>query len=426
MPSNEMYFIVFICILTCKTLFFAHFKALNLKVMKKLILPILVLALILSCSTSKQIQREVSVGNYDAAMSNAIGKLRTNKNAKRKGQYIVMLKEAYQKANQRDLDNINFLKTTNNPENLIKIYDLYVAVDNRQERVKPLLPLYTEGREVAFPMKNYSNDIANAIDKASLHMYNNAKVLLNSNNSQKLDYRLAYDQLRDIEDMNPNYKDVRQLTEIAYQKGVDFVLVEMTNDTQKVIPQRLEADLMNFSTYGLNNLWAVYHNNSDDDIAYDYKMKVNFRNINISPEQIKERQFIKEKDIPDGKKFLLDDNGNKVKDSLGNAIEVDNFKTVRCEYYEFKQFKAVQVTGNVEYYDLNTKQLADAFPVNSEFIFEHIYANANGDRRALETSLLPFLDRRAVAFPTEEQMIYDSGEDLKQQIKRIVNSYVLQ
>ena len=291
--------------------------------MKKLALTILVLTLILSCSTSKQIQREVSVGNYDAAMSNAIGKLRTNKNAKRKAQYIVMLKEAYQKANQRDLDNINFLKTTNNPENLIKIYDLYVAVDNRQERVKPLLPLYAEGREVAFPMKNYSSDIASAIDKASLHMYNNAKALLNSNNSQKLDYRLAYAQLRDIEDMNPNYKDVRQLTEIAYQKGVDFVLVEMTNDTQKVIPQRLESDLMNFSTYGLNNLWAVYHNNSDDNIAYDYKMKVNFRNINVSPEQIKERQIIKEKDIADGKKFLRDDKGNKVKDSLGNAIEVD-------------------------------------------------------------------------------------------------------
>lgn len=122
---------------------------------------------------------------------------------------------------------------------------------------------------------------------------------------------------------------------------------------------------------------------------------------------------------------MLDDRGNQVKDSLGNAIEVDNMKTVRCEYYEFKQFKTVQVTGNVEYFNLNSNQLADAFPVTSQYVFEHIYANATGDRRALENNLLPFLDRRAVPFPTEEQMIYDSGEDLKRQLKQIINSYTL-
>jgi hypothetical protein len=154
-------------------------------------------------------------------------------------------------------------------------------------------------------------------------------------------------------------------------------------------------------------------------------MLVNLRQINISPEQVKERQIIKEKQIADGKKNLLDTNGNVVKDSLGKAIQVDNMKTVRCEYYEFKQFKSVQVTGNVEYINLNTKQLEDAFPVTSEYIFEHVYATYRGDKRALENDLLPFLDRRSVPFPTEEQMIYDTGEDLKAQLKGIINSYTI-
>ena len=367
----------------------------------------------------------MNTGNYDVAISNAISKLRTNKNKNRKAQYILMLQDAYHKANQRDLEGINFMKATNNPEDYIKIYDQYITIDNRQERIRPLLPLYVDGKEVAFQMKNYTNEISNAIDKASAHMYKNAIAILNTNSTNKLDYRLAYDQLNEIESINSNYKDVRQLLEVAYQKGVDFVYVDMNNDTQKVIPQRLEADLLNFSTYGLTDLWTIYHNNLDEKVSYDYKMIVNLREINVSPEQIKERQIIKEKEIVDGKKILLDDQGNKVKDSLGNVIEVDNFRTVRCEYYEFKQFKAVQVTGNVEYHDLVTKQLADAFPVTSEFVFEHIYANANGDRRALESNLLPFLDRRAVPFPSEEQMIYDSGEDLKLKIKNIVNSYAI-
>lgn len=391
--------------------------------MKKLLLSTFALVLIISCSTSKQIERAVSAGNYDNAINNAISKLRTNKNKKRKAEYIVMLQEAYYKANERDIETIDFLKKDDNPENQIKIYDRYVALDNRQERIKPLLPLYVDNKEVQLPLKNYSNAIITSKDKASSYIYNNATALLNANT--KLDSRAAYEQFNDIEEINPNYKDVRQLTDLAHQNGIDFVLVEMVNDTEKVIPKRLEDDLLNFSTYGINTLWTVYHNTNDKAVTYDYNMRVNLRQINTSPEQIKERQVIKEKQITDGKKLLLDEIGNQVKDSLGNSIEIDNLKTVRCEFYEFRQFKSVQVTGTVEYHNLTTKQLTDAFPVSSEFIFEHIYANARGDRRALENDLLPFLERRAVAFPTEEQMIYDSGEDLKIQLKSIMNSYTL-
>ena len=213
--------------------------------------------------------------------------------------------------------------------------------------------------------------------------------------------------------------------DVAHQKGTDFVLVDMINDSRKVIPERLESDLLNFSSYGLNNFWVEYHGTPQDNLDYDYNMQVKLREINISPEQIKERQIIKEKQIVDGKKNLLDEDGQVVKDSLGKIIKVDKLKNIRCEYYEFKQFKATQVVGNVEFFNLSTKQLLDNFPLSSEFIFEHIYATSRGDRRALEKDLMPFLERRAVPFPNEEQMIYDTGEDLKMQLKKIINSYAL-
>ncbi|WP_100611296.1 hypothetical protein [Confluentibacter lentus] len=391
--------------------------------MKKSLLSAIIIILIISCSTSKQIEKAVSSGNYDQAISDAISKLRTNKDKKSKAEFIVMLEDAFNKATERDLNTIDYLNKDNNPENYLKIYDMYVGLDNRQERIKPLLPLYINNREVRLDMKDYSNQIIANKDKASQHLYNNASALLKSNN--KMDFRYAYDEFQEIENINPNFKDVRQLMEVAHQKGTDFVIVDMRNDTQKVIPNRLEADLLNFSTYGLNNLWTVYHNTPTNDVKYDYNMLVNLRQINISPEQVKERQIIKERQIVDGKKNLLDNKGNVVKDSLGKTIQVDNMKTVRCEYYEFRQFKSVQVTGNVEYVNLNTKQLEDAFPVTSEFVFEHVYATYRGDKRALDTDLLPFLDRRSVPFPTEEQMIYDTGEDLKAQLKRIINSYTI-
>ncbi|MGE5943742.1 MAG: hypothetical protein ACM31G_05315 [Flavobacteriales bacterium] len=391
--------------------------------MKKSLLYVIALIFVISCSTSKQIEKAVSTGNYDQAIYDAIGKLRTNKDKKGKAEFIVMLEDAFNKATERDLNTIEYLKKDSNPENYIKMYDLYVDLDNRQERIKPLLPLYINNKEVKFNMKDYASQIIANKNSASQHLYNMASALLKSKN--KMDFRYAFDDFQEIENINPNFKDVRQLMEIAHQKGTDFVIVNMTNDTQKVIPNRLETDLLNFSTYGLNNLWTVYHNTPTNDVKYDYNMLVNLRQINISPEQVKERQIIKEKQIVDGKKNLVDNKGNVVKDSLGKAIQVDNLKTLRCEYYEFRQFKSVQVTGNVEYVNLNTKQLEDAFPVTSEFIFEHVYATYRGDKRALDTDLLPFLDRKSVPFPTEEQMIYDTGEDLKAQLKRIINSYTI-
>lgn len=82
-------------------------------------------------------------------------------------------------------------------------------------------------------------------------------------------------------------------------------MVSLFNDTDKVIPQRLEADLLNFNTYGINDLWTVYHSNPQKNMKYDYAMELAFKEIIISPEQVRERQLIKEKQIKDGQKDLL-------------------------------------------------------------------------------------------------------------------------
>src|SRR5690606_11554740 len=134
------------------------------------------------------------------------------------------------------------------------------------------------------------------------YLYANAKKLLNSNN--KFDFRQAYDDLSYLDKLNPNFQDVRLLMDEAQFKGTDFVHVYTKNETGMIIPQRLQDDLLNFSTYGINDKWTVYHNNKQKNINYDFGMIVNFRQINISPEQIREKQFVKEKQIKDGVKTL--------------------------------------------------------------------------------------------------------------------------
>ncbi len=389
--------------------------------MKKAILSLVLFVLIVACGGVKKTQEALNSGNYYRAINTSIRNLADNKTKKSNQPYIQLLEEAFNKNTQRELDHISFLQKEGNPANYDAIYNSYTQLKQAQERIRPLLPLYLveEGRDANFSFNNYDNEILVAKENLSNYLYDNASILL-QNASFKEDYRNAYRDFAYLNELSPGYLDAKIKMEEALSKGQDYVKVQVVNETEQIVPIRLEEELLNFNTYGLDDQWTQYHTNPISDITYDYEMQVAFRAINISPEQVQEKQVIKEKQIKDGYEVLLDDNGRAIKDSLGNEIKIDRFRTVSCNYYEFTQLKTAQVSGNVSYVDLRRQQQVNTYPLSSEFIFEHVYAHYNGDKRALDENLVPLVNQVAVPFPTNEQMVYDAGEDLKLKLKDIV------
>ncbi|MBA6155170.1 hypothetical protein H3Z83_01345 [Tenacibaculum sp. S7007] len=391
--------------------------------MRKTTLLLLLTAIIISsCSSVKSTEKAINSGNYDKAISLSVKNLAKNKFKEKNQPYVVMLRDAFKKATDRDLAKVSFLEKENHPDNLEAIYTLYQRLNNRQEKIKPLLPLkiLRSGRNADFDIVNYDDRIIEAKENYSAALYENAVSLLKEGTRNKMNYRRAFDEFQYLNKINSNYKDTRVLIEEAHQKGIDFVFVSVNNDTHQVIPRRLEDDLLAIDTYGLNDLWTQYHSRRDNRISYDFDLELNFRRIDVSPEQIHEKEIIKEKQIKDGYKYLLDDNGGFVKDSLGNKIKVDKFKKIRCQFYRFTQFKSSKVIGVVKYINNANNQLLERFPIESEFVFEHVYANYDGDRRALEDSFFNLTQLRRERFPSNEQMIYDTGRDLKEKLKRII------
>ena len=391
--------------------------------MNKLLLFSIMLMLLAGCSSKKQIEQQLNKGNYDKAVTNALQQLQSKKTTKRKSKFIGILKDGYDRITKRDLDDIAFLKKDNNPQNYIRIFEMYNTLDARQRAIEPVLPLYLEGREIKFKFNDYTSEMIDSKNKASEYLYSNALNLLKSNN--KYDLRKAYDNLDYLNNINSNYKDVQSLMQEAHLNGIDYVVVSITNDTQQIIPERLENDLLDFNTYGLNNFWTVYHGIASNDIDYDFAMELQLKQIQVSPERINRNQILREKEIVDGWEYLLDGDGNVAKDSLGNDIKVDKIVNIKAELFKVQQLKSTRVIANVVYHDLKTNQLLDAFPIDSEFIFENHYATVRGDRRALTQEDRELLDHRRVQFPTNEQMVFDTGEDLKYKLKDIINSYNL-
>ena len=387
--------------------------------MQKITLSVLLVFSIFSCGV-KSTQSMISGGDYDGAINKSVESLRTNKDSKGKQDYVYLLEEAFAKAKERDLRDAEMLVKEGNPANFERVYNIYLNLNERQEKIRPLLPLklIKQGKNATFTFDNYTDRIIASKTNLSKYLYDNATVLLKS--KFKEDYRKAYDDLAYLEKINPGYKNVKKLMEDAQFKGTDFVNVYARNQTNLVIPKRLQDDLLDFSTYGLNDKWTVYHNAKQKGITYDYSLIVNFREIIISPEQIKEKEFIKEKQIKDGVKTLFDSRGNVVKDSLGRPVKVDNFKNIKINIFEFRQFKSCQIVAKIDYFNEKSNQLMESFPIVSEYVFESQYSTYKGDKRASDENYLPNFNRRAVPFPNNEQMIYDTGEDLKIKLKNII------
>lgn len=377
--------------------------------------------LILASCGVKQTQNLLHSGNYDEAISNSISGLRSNKDKKGNQDYIYLMEEAFAKAKERDLNSLNLLQNDRNPVNFEKIYNTYLQLNDRQERIKPLLPLklLKEGKNAIFPFENYNSQIISTKNNLSSFLYDNAKSLLSS--ADKMNYRKAHDDLTYLNQINPNYKNVLDLINEAHFKGMDHVSVETKNETSMIIPIRLQNDLLDFNTYGLDNKWTTYHGNKQKGVNYDYGILLSFREILISPEQIKEKEFIKERQIKDGQKKLLDAKGKEVIDNTGKPVMVDNLRNVTIRINETRQFKSSQITVKVDYIDFKKNQLIQSFPLINEYVFENIYSNFNGDKRASDDNYYSYFDKKAVPFPTNEQMIYNTGENLKNKFKDLLN-----
>ena len=391
--------------------------------MKKLLLLSIFAVFMFSCNTRKQVEKAVNSGNYDQAITTALKKLKTNKHKKREYDYVLMLQDAYYKVVDRDLETIAHLKKDNNPEAYKNIFELYLDLDARQNAIKPILPLTIEGKNIAFNFNNYSNDILVAKENVSDFMYEKGINLLESDN--KMVIREAYATLSYLERINPNYENTRELLEEAHNRGTDYIIVSINNDTHQIIPNRLENDLLNFNTYGLNKFWSVYHTNPVDNLNYNYAMSLDLKRINISPERMNKREFLREREIIDGYEYKKDRNGDAIKDSLGHYIKIDKIVNVRARLLETIQTKSAQVIGDVVYINLATNQTLNSFPIDSEFVFESVYARYRGDKRALNNNDMALINNRRVPFPSNEQMVYDTGEDLKLQLKDIINSYAV-
>ena len=379
--------------------------------MKRIIYLLVITLIFAGCASSKKL---ASRGQYDAAINKAVKQLRKNPGKEKEA---IILDNSYKIANERDMERIKFLKQEGNPDNWDEVFGLYSRLKSRQTLVRTVTPLTIGGRYVDYPYVDYDAEIIEAKDKAADYYYRNGQELMKL--GTKEGYRQAHDELLKAQEYSGGaYAGIDEMIEEARYKGISRAIVMVNNMTHLRLDPVYEEDLLEINTDRLGSEWVEYHfKHLDDQIDYDYSIYVNLESIRVSPDDIKENDKMYKKEVQDGFDYVLDSNGNVMKDSLGNDIKIPKYKTLSCTVIETRQFKSARVDGNVEIISNNPRKLIKKEPIGAENIFDHRSARAVGDLDALDKEALELIEHEFIPFPSDMEMIFNTTQTLKPAIQ---------
>lgn len=360
-------------------------------------------------------------GNYDQVIRIANRKLAGKKHKKAK--YVQALEEAFARATQDDMARADRLKAENQEENWGEIVAIYKRVDRRQNQIKPLLPLVDkEGIKANFRFVRTEDLIAEAKNNAAKYHYANAQQLLrDAQNGEKLAAREAYSELEKVESYFRSYGNKEELKRLALKLGKSHILISVENNSQAVLPLALEEEIKRIRVSDMQRRWQEYYTNDRQDVVFDYKIVMNLQAIDIGPSLVREREYEESRQIEDGFDYVLDENGNVKKDTLGNDIKVPHYEQVYAWVLETHQQKVARIAGQLEFYDLRQNSLIESRPLAAENVFENYAATYKGDRRALSKDTKRRIGNAPLPFPTDENMLYEAVTLLKPAMKKEID-----
>ena len=388
--------------------------------MKRVLYLVISVLIMSGCGSSK---KQLVKGNYDAAIQKSVQKLKRNPNSEKD---IEVMDRSYKLANEQDLERIKYLKLEGKSENWEEIVQLYERLKRRQQTVRPVLPLDLNGQTINYSYVDYDRDIIEAKHKAAEFFFAHGQKLMAYNDKES--YRQAYYEFVKVKEYWGDFENIDNLIAESRHLGLSRALVSVENMTHLNLSEEFKAELLAINPQDMGTEWVEYYTSDlDKDIEYDYQIKINLKVIAVSPDGVKESDRMVKKKVEDGFEYVLDANGNVMKDTAGNDIKLKKYKELSCTVIETAQNKSAHIEGDVEIYSMNPLKLLRRDPIGADSYFEHFSARAVGDQKALSAEDLQKVRSEPLPFPTDVEMIMRTSETLKLAIRGIMQrnrSYV--
>jgi len=286
--------------------------------MRKLLPFVIATTVLMGCASSKKYYEK---GNYDAAIGLAVKKLRKKPNKEKE---ILILEQAYERANKKDNERLNYLKLEGNPGMWDEVHSRYTSLKNRQSLVSEVLPLeiLSTGRLVQFPMINYDEEIINSKKNAAKFFYEHGIQLLAKGDRENA--KAAYFAFKKVKAFYSNYEDVDQKLKEAKWLATLKVIAEpipMHSATFSLSNEFFDNKINEFlSTMPASEFVRFYTVEEAEAEGVDnpsHVIKIQFDDFVVGQVIIKEKQFQVQKDnvvmgIKDGNQIVTGNDKIKI------------------------------------------------------------------------------------------------------------------
>lgn len=314
----------------------------------------------------------MQTGNYDGAIRRYSHNL--NKTSRVQG-----LEAAVQAAQTRDRQRIDSLLALE-PANWPAIHATYRSMQDRQRRLAARQPIVSaDGYTPQFELVAGIDSLEETSrEHAADYLYAAALPLLEAGRQgDKVAAREAFHLLEKLKkDYFSNWRDAGSLRQEARLAGTTFVLIAF--DGPFLFHQdQMDRD-MNLDFHLNNNGdWQEYHTQADPRVSYDYRLGLDFVQLDPGMEMRSENTHNQEKDIQVGETLKYD--------SSGQVIErTPIYERISGSFTETRITKEALAQIWITLTDLRSGQ-----PLHTETVwvtegFDQTWVSTSGDTRALD------------------------------------------
>ncbi len=373
--------------------------------MKNLLLLTISVALLSACASADKMLEQ---GDYDSLVQLATKKLAGRK---KKDEYVHALETAFEKITRRDMAYIDNLKESTDPEDWEDIIRIARAIQGRQDRIEPFLPLISEtGYQAKFTFVK-TDKIVDEAKFTTVNLYEKRldDMVDDAREGNKRQARNAFNLIDHIRTMGNTYYRP-ELRDEMWSLGLNKILISIENNTNILMPAGIEEEWLSADFANVGG-WDRYYTEVDEDTHLDYKVVLKIVDIATTRDEWAEREFPHTKEVKDGWEYVLDQNGNVAKDTLGNDIKKDKFVKVNATVVETLQSKKALVRARMDIVNVSSGTRVYSQPIEMENVFSHTARNFFGDERALDVHLRQRIP--PASYPSDAMLIHDAFQNLK-------------
>ncbi len=334
--------------------------------------------------------------------------------------HVKAIETAFKRLNTSDLNHVDNLKAKDNPKYWEEILSIYRRINSRQKLLAVRLPIRSEdGYKAVFKFIKTGSLEKQATINSANYLYDKAMSYMQSARSGNKNRALqAYNTFNKVSKFITNYKDVTELVEEAYNLGQTRILVSFANKSRSIIPRRFASNLLGFNIQKLNSKWIKFYNSIDKSMNYDITATYVLDFVDASPEREIIKHVIETKEVSNGWEYVFDENGNVLKDTLGNDIKEERFKILSADVAHVIMEKSIGIDGRFVIKNIKSGQIILDKPVRGRAVFDEHFSRFNGDINALSEETKRKLRKGSINFPSHEELLLPISFDLKLDIVR--------